>query len=206
MPGKATEVAEHRPVRLALATNSGEAFDMDSKATTVPSGASAAKRAATAIAIFVALVALIFWLDPENFYLWAKAVHVIAVISWMAGMLYLPRLFIYHTEAEKGSVQSETFKTMEQRLYRVIINPAMMVTWVLGLYLAWKGFGFSGGWLHAKMAAVVALSAVHGYFGSAVRRFAEDRNDKPARHWRLVNEIPTVLMILIVVLVVVKPF
>jgi len=179
---------------------------MDSKATTASSGANAAKRAATAIAIFVALVALIFWLDPENLYLWAKAVHVIAVISWMAGMLYLPRLFIYHTEAEKGSVQSETFKVMERRLYRVIINPAMMVTWVLGLYLAWKGFGFAGGWLHAKIAAVVALSAVHGYFGSAVRRFAEDRNDKPARHWRLVNEIPTVLMILIVVLVVVKPF
>ncbi len=159
-----------------------------------------------AIAIFVVLVALIFWLDPENFYLWAKAVHVIAVISWMAGMLYLPRLFIYHTEAEKGSVQSETFKLMERRLYRVIINPAMMVTWVFGLYLAWKGFGFSGGWLHAKIALVLLLSGVHGYFGGVVRRFAGDRNDKSARHWRLVNEIPTVLMILIVVLVVVKPF
>ena len=170
------------------------------------SGANAAKRAASAIVVLAVLVGLIFWWDPENFYLWAKALHVIAVISWMAGMLYLPRLFIYHTEAEKGSVQSETFKVMEQRLYRVIINPAMMVTWVFGLYLAWKGFDFSGGWLHAKIAAVVAMSGVHGYFGSAVRKFAEDRNEKTARHWRLVNEIPTVLMIVIVVLVVVKPF
>jgi putative membrane protein len=179
---------------------------MDNEVTPRSSGANAARRAAMAIAIFVALVALIFWLDPENFYLWAKAVHVIAVISWMAGMLYLPRLFIYHTEAEKGSVQSETFKLMERRLYRAIINPAMMVTWVFGLYLAWKGFGFSGGWLHAKIALVLVMSGVHGYFGGAVRRFAEDRNDKSARHWRLINEIPTVLMILIVILVVVKPF
>ncbi len=131
---------------------------------------------------------------------------MIAVISWMAGMLYLPRLFIYHVDAPKGSAQSETFKVMERRLYRLIINPAMVVTWVFGLYLAWKGFGFMGGWLHAKIAAVIALSGVHGYFGGAVRRFAEDRNTKPARHWRMVNEIPTVLMIAIVILVVVKPF
>lgn len=168
--------------------------------------ATVARRSFTALAIFVALTAFLFWLDPDGFYLWAKAVHVIAVISWMAGMLYLPRLFIYHVDAEKGSVQSETFKVMERRLYRLIINPAMVVTWVFGLYLAWKGFEFQGGWLHAKIAAVVLLSGVHGYFGGAVRRFAEDRNTKPARHWRMVNEIPTVLMILIVILVIVKPF
>jgi putative membrane protein len=121
-------------------------------------------------------------------------------------MLYLPRLFVYHASAERGSAQSETFKVMERRLYRAIINPAMLVTWVAGLWLAWKGFGFSGGWLHAKIALVVAMSGVHGYLGGAVRRFAEDRNEKPARHWRIVNEIPTALMIAIVILVIVKPF
>ena len=171
-----------------------------------PSGAKAAARAATAIVIFLALTGVLFYLDPENFYLWAKAIHVIAVISWMAGMLYLPRLFIYHCEAEPGSAQSETFKVMERRLLRLIINPAMTVTWVFGLWLAWEAFSFQGGWLHAKIALVLALSGFHGYFSGAVRRFSEDRNTKPARHWRLMNEGPTVLMILIVVLVIVKPF
>ncbi|MEQ1951583.1 protoporphyrinogen oxidase HemJ [Mesorhizobium sp. CN2-181] len=170
------------------------------------SGGKVAKRAAIGLAVFALAAILLFLLDPENLYLWIKAGHIIAVISWMAGMLYLPRLFVYHSSAEPGSVQSETFKVMERRLYRLIINPAMIATWVFGLWLAWKGFSFQGGWLHAKIAAVLALSAVHGYLGGAVRRFAEDRNEKPARHWRIVNEIPTVLMIIIVVLVVVKPF
>ena len=169
-------------------------------------GRAAARRAAVAIAIFLALTALLFAIDPDNFYLWAKAIHVIAVISWMAGMLYLPRLFIYHCDAEPGSVQSETFKVMEQRLLRVIINPAMTVTWVFGLWLAWDGFRFQAGWLHAKILLVILLSGLHGYFSAAVRKFAEDRNDKPARHWRLMNEGPTVLMIAIVILVIVKPF
>ena len=170
------------------------------------SGRGAAKRAAVALVLLVALTALLFTFGDDGFYLWAKAIHVIAVISWMAGMLYLPRLFVYHVEAEPGSIQSETFKVMERRLLRAIINPAMMVTWVFGLWLAWKGFAFSAGWLHAKVALVLVLSGVHGYLSAAVRKFAEDRNDRPARHWRLVNEIPTVLMILIVILVVVKPF
>lgn len=170
------------------------------------SGAAAAKRAVIAVIVLVALTALLFYAAPEDFYLWAKAIHIIAVISWMAGMLYLPRLFVYHVEAEKGSVQSETFKVMERRLLRAIINPAMIVTWVFGLWLAWKGFGFAGGWLHAKITAVLLMSGVHGYLSASVRRFAEDRNEKPARHWRIVNEIPTVLMIVIVILVVVKPF
>ena len=138
--------------------------------------------------------------------LWLKALHVIAVISWMAGLLYLPRLFVYHAEAGPGTPQSETFKVMERRLLRAIINPAMMVTWIAGLWLAWKGFGFMGGWLHAKLGLVVLMSAVHGYLSGAVRKFAEDRNEKPARHWRIVNEIPTLLMIAIVILVIVKPF
>ena len=170
------------------------------------SGGQALRRAAIAIAVFLFLTALLYLVAPEDFYPWAKAVHVIAVISWMAGMLYLPRLFVYHAETERGSQQSETFKVMERRLLRGIINPAMVISWAFGLWLAWKGFGFQGGWLHAKLAAVVALSAVHGYLSVAVRKFAEDRNEKPARHWRMVNEIPTLLMIIIVVLVIVKPF
>jgi putative membrane protein len=170
------------------------------------SGANAIKRAAVAIAIFLVLAALLFAFGPEDFYPWAKAIHVVAVISWMAGMLYLPRLFVYHCGAEKGSVHSETFKVMERRLLRGIINPAMVVTWAFGLWLAWKGGWFSAGWLHAKLAAVVAMSAVHGYLSAAVRKFASDRNEKPARHWRIVNEIPTLLMIAIVILVIVKPF
>ena len=170
------------------------------------SGAQAMKRAAVAVAVLVFLTAALFYADPTSLYDWIKAFHVIAVISWMAGMLYLPRLFVYHAETEIGSPQSETFKVMERRLLRAIINPAMMVAWVLGLWLAWRGFGFSGGWLHAKIALVVAMSAMHGYFSGAVRRFAEDRNDKPSRHWRIMNEVPTVLMIAIVILVIVKPF
>lgn len=165
-----------------------------------------ALRAVVALVLLGGLTALLFAVLPESFYLWAKAIHVIAVIAWMAGMLYLPRLFVYHCAAEPGSVQSETFKIMEQRLLRAIINPAMMVTWVFGLWLAWRGFGFSGGWLHVKIALVLGLSGAHGYFSAAVRRFAEDRNDKPARHWRYLNEVPTVLMIAIVMLVIVKPF
>ncbi|WP_136621616.1 MULTISPECIES: protoporphyrinogen oxidase HemJ [Mesorhizobium] len=158
------------------------------------------------IVVLVVLTALLYFAVPDSFYPWAKAVHILAVISWMAGMLYLPRLLVYHADAEKGSAQSETFKVMERRLLRGIINPAMIVTWVFGLWLAWKGFGFQGGWLHAKIGAVLLLSAVHGYLAGAVRKFARDGNEKPARHWRMVNEIPTLLMIAIVILVVVKPF
>lgn len=167
---------------------------------------SVAARAMAALVLTAVLALLLTTIDLEGFYLWIKAVHVIAVIAWMAGMLYLPRLFVYHCAAEPGSAQSETFKVMERRLYRAIINPAMIVSWVLGLWLAWKGFGFSGGWLHAKIAAVLAMSALHGYLGGALRRFAADRNERSARHWRIVNEVPTVLMVVIVILVVVKPF
>ena len=139
-------------------------------------------------------------------YLWIKAFHVIAVIAWMAGMLYLPRLFVYHCEAEKGSVQSETFKVMERRLLKAIINPAMIVAWVLGLYLAWEGGWFRSGWLHGKLALVLGLSAVHGLYARWVRDFAADRNTRPARFYRVWNEAPTLLLIGIVILVIVKPF
>lgn len=139
-------------------------------------------------------------------YLWLKAAHVIAVIAWMAGMLYLPRLFVYHCDAPKGSPQSETFKIMERRLLKGIINPAMGVTWVLGLYLAWDGGWFASPWLHVKLAAVIAMSALHGYFVRGWRAFAEDRNTRTAAHWRLMNEVPTLLLIIIVIMVIVKPF
>jgi putative membrane protein len=137
---------------------------------------------------------------------WLKALHVIAVISWMAGMLYLPRLFVYHCGVAAGSEASETFKVMESRLLRVIINPAMVVTWIIGLWLAWTAFRFQGGWLHAKLALVVALSGLHGHFSASVRAFAEDRNTRSARYWRIMNEVPAAIMVLVVILVIVKPF
>ncbi len=141
-------------------------------------------------------------------YLWIQAIHVIAVIAWMAGLLYLPRLFVYHTKAAKGSEQSETFKVMEHKLLKIIMNPAMIVTWVLGLIMAFS-YGFTGpgvGWLHAKIVLVLGLSGVHGYLAAATRRFAADQNEKSERFWRIMNEVPTVLMILAVILVIVKPF
>ncbi|WP_136657980.1 protoporphyrinogen oxidase HemJ [Nitratireductor sp. XY-223] len=169
-------------------------------------GKKAVTRSRIALAVVIAaVVALMVW-NPPELYNWIKAVHVIAIISWMAGMLYLPRLFVYHSDSEVGSEQSETFKIMEARLYRVIMTPAMAIAWVLGLWLAWDGFGFNAVWLWLKIAAVLALSGVHDYLGRAVRRFADDHRDRDTRHWRLINEVPTVLMIFIVVMVIVKPF
>ena len=139
-------------------------------------------------------------------YLWLKAFHVVAIIAWMAGMLYLPRLFVYHCETPKGSVQSETFKVMERRLLKAIINPAMIAAWVLGLVLVWQGGWIASGWLHAKLALVLGLSALHGVFARQVKIFAADANTRPARYFRILNEVPTVLMIGIVILVIVKPF
>jgi len=163
-----------------------------------------ATRVVVAVVVLGALA--IFAVLPDGFYPWAKVLHIIAVISWMAALLYLPRLFIYHREAGIGTPQAETFKVMERRLLRAIMTPAMLVTWYFGLWLAWKGFGFSGGWLHAKIAAVVVLSGLHGYFAAAVRHFAEDRAPKSSRHWRIMNEMPAVLMVGIVILVVIKPW
>lgn len=139
-------------------------------------------------------------------YLWLKALHVIAVISWMAGMLYLPRLFVYHADVPVGSPQSETFKVMERRLLKAIINPAMTVSVILGLWLAWDGAWFRSGWLHGKILLVVLMLGVHGMLAGGVRRFAQDRNTRGARYFRVLNEVPTVLLIGIVILVVVKPF
>jgi putative membrane protein len=139
-------------------------------------------------------------------YVWIKALHVIAVISWMAGMLYLPRLFVYHCEAEAGSKLSETFKVMERRLLKAIINPAMVVTWLAGLYLVWAGHWYWSGWFHLKLLLVLVLSAVHGFFARVVRAFAADRNPYSQKFYRIINEVPTALMIGMVILVIVKPF
>jgi len=144
-------------------------------------------------------------------YQWIKAFHIIAVIAWMAGMLYLPRLFVYHCAAESGSVQSETFKVMERRLLRGIINPAMILTWLFGLWLAWYGpdsrYGwFASGWLDAKLVLVLALSGLHGLLARWRKDFAADKNRHSQRFYRIINEVPTILMIGIVILAVVKPF
>jgi putative membrane protein len=139
-------------------------------------------------------------------YEWIKALHVIAVIAWMAGMLYLPRLFVYHCEAEPGSRQSETFKVMERRLLRAIINPAMIAAWLLGLGLAYASGWYVLHWLQAKVALVLLLSAIHGFLARWVRDFAADRNQHSQKFYRIINEIPAALMIGIVILAVVKPF
>jgi protoporphyrinogen IX oxidase len=170
------------------------------------SGGDAARRAGIAVALTVAITVLAVWWFGSRAYEWIKAVHVIAVISWMAGLLYLPRLFIYHCDAPRGSPQSETFKIMERRLVSIIMIPAMAVTWVLGLWLAWTSKFYATGWFQAKFVAVIGLTIAHEYLASAMRRFEADENTKPTRHWRIVNEVPTVLMVIIVILVIVKPF
>lgn len=165
-----------------------------------------AARAAIALAITVAATVAIIVVLGDAAYLWVKAVHVMAIIAWMAGLLYLPRLFIYHSEARIGSEMSETFKVMERRLLRIIINPSMVIAWALGLWLGWKGGHFQSGWFQLKLVLALAMSWMHGYLSASVRRFAEDRNVRPARFWRIMNEVPALLMAGIVILVVVKPF
>jgi putative membrane protein len=139
-------------------------------------------------------------------YLWLKALHIIAVVAWMAGMLYLPRLFVYHAAAKPGSELSETLKTMEYRLLNFIMTPPMIVAWIIGIVLLLQGQWLGAGWFHAKFAAVLAMTALHGLFSHWVNEFRFDRNRHSQKFYRIVNEIPTGLLIVIVVLVVVKPF
>ncbi|MDE0540224.1 MAG: protoporphyrinogen oxidase HemJ [Rhodospirillales bacterium] len=141
-------------------------------------------------------------------YLWIKALHIIAVIAWMAGMLYLPRLFVYHCEAEPGSGLSETFKVMERRLLRAIVNPAMVAALVFGgILLANLGAEqWRDGWLHAKLALVVALFVMHHLMARWRKAFERDENTRPAKFYRRMNEVPAVLMAAIVILAVVRPF
>jgi protoporphyrinogen IX oxidase len=141
-------------------------------------------------------------------YEWVKALHVISVIAWMAGMMYLPRLFVYHADAPVGSEKSETFKIMERRLYRGITTPAMLATWVFGLWMAF-GFGvvdWSMGWMWLKALMVIALSGIHGWYGSLLRAFRDDRNTRTHKFFRAINEIPFLLAVVIVIAVIVKPF
>jgi putative membrane protein len=141
-------------------------------------------------------------------YLWFKALHLIAVISWMAGLLYLPRLFVYHTQAAVGSDKSETFKVMEERLYRYIMQPAFILTWILGglmLYANSEGI-MTGGWIHAKLTLVILMTGFHHVLGAWRKKFSRDENSKSANFYRVANEVPTLLMVLIVILAIVKPF
>lgn len=135
---------------------------------------------------------------------WILALHIIAVISWMAGMLYLPRLLINHVAAEPGSEMSETFKGMERRLLRIIINPAMIAVWILGILLIWRSDWtyLSQGWMHMKLLAVFLMSGVHGVLAGHVRKFGKDERPKSARFYRILNEIITALMVIIVFAVV----
>ena len=132
--------------------------------------------------------------------------HVISVIAWMAGMLYLPRLFVYHAEAAKGSETSETFKVMERRLLKAIVNPSMILVFLTGFTLVYLTGDWQDGWWQAKFVLVLVLTGLHGYFARCVRSFADDRNERSARFYRFLNEAPTILMVFIVVLAVVKPF
>jgi len=141
------------------------------------------------------------------YYLWLKAFHIIAVIAWMAGMLYLPRLFVYHAQSETSSQISETFKVMERRLLRFIMNPALIITWILGLSMIWVNPDlFSQGWMHVKFTAVVGLTALHGIFAMWRKKFEKDQNIHSPKFYKIWNEVPTALMILIVIVAVVKPF
>ena len=139
-------------------------------------------------------------------YIWVKALHIIAVIAWMAGMLYLPRLYVYHCNAEPGSKQSETFKIMERRLLRAITNPAMIVAWVLGLMLAAHLDAWGESWMHAKFALLIAMQLIHAAYARWRRHFANDANRHGEVFYRVMNEVPTVLMIGIVIYAVVKPY
>ena len=139
-------------------------------------------------------------------YEWIKVLHVVAVISWMAGILYLPRLMIYHCGAELHSVQSETFKVMERRLLKAIMTPAMIVSWTTGLVLAWQGGWIWANWFLAKFAAVFLMSGVHGFLAAQVKVFAADANVRKPVFFRVMNEVPTVLMIFAVAMVIVKPW
>ncbi|MGD0864679.1 MAG: protoporphyrinogen oxidase HemJ [Rhizomicrobium sp.] len=145
-------------------------------------------------------------LHSQSFYLWIKAFHIIAVIAWMAGLLYLPRLFVYHCETTPGTPESERFKVMERKLMRGIINPSMIAVWILGLTLSFITGAWHEGWFHAKFALVIAMSAIHGFDAMTLKAFARDANTRSARFYRIWNEVPALLMVAIVILAVVKPF
>lgn len=142
-------------------------------------------------------------------YFWLKALHIISFTAWMAGMFYLPRLFAYHADAKTGSELSETLKIMERRLLRIIINPAMAATWIFGVWLSFVIHAWEPGegkWIHAKLLLVLLMSGLHGFLATCRKEFERDANTRSAKFYRLLNEVPTVLLIGIVFLVVFKPF
>lgn len=143
-------------------------------------------------------------MDP---YLIVKWLHVISVISWMAGLLYLPRLFVYHAAVAPGSETSETFKVMERRLYRAIMNPAMTASWIFGIWMLWLTPGWlEDGWMHAKLFLVLVMTASHHVMGRWRKAFAADGNRHSQRYYRIANEVPTLIMVVVVFLVITKPF
>ncbi len=143
-----------------------------------------------------------------HFYPWTKALHIIAIIAWMAGLLYLPRLYVYHCEAAPGSEASERFKVMEYKLFKLIMNPAMMATFLFGIVLALTPglVDWHAGWFYVKLASVFLLAGAHGMQSKWRRNFLADRNEKPQRFYRVMNEVPAILMVIIVIMVVVQPF
>lgn len=143
---------------------------------------------------------------PGEAYVWIKALHVIAVIAWMAGIFYLPRLFVYHSAAEPDTEVAATFNVMERRLYRAIMTPAMAVAWIAGLTMAIAGQLWTEAWFLAKLVLVIAMTGFHFWLGARQRDFAAGRNRLSSRDYRIANELPTVLVIAIVILVIVKPF
>ena len=142
----------------------------------------------------------------DNIDLWVKAFHVISVIAWMAALLYLPRLFIYHCGAEKDSEQSETFKVMERRLLKAIATPSMIATWIFGLWIAVLHNVWSEPWFMVKLTCVLVITGIHTAYSKYTRAFANDKNLKSQKFYRVINEIPAVLMVIIVIMVIVKPF
>lgn len=144
----------------------------------------------------------------DSFYLWIKAVHVLAAFAWMAGLFYLPRLFVYHSSAAVGGEASELFKIMERRLLNAIMRPAAVVVWLLGLHAGFAGGYFSApeGWFIVKLVAVAAMTLFHGLLEKHKGEFARDLRVKDGRYFRIINELPTVLLIVIVVMVIVRPF
>src|ERR1700743_2763253 len=141
-----------------------------------------------------------------NYINWFLPVHIIAVIAWMSAMLYLPRLFVYHTETKPGSESSERFKVMERRLLKGIMSPAMIAVWILGPLLAWLTGAYLDTWMHIKFLLVLIMSGMHGFYVRCWRDFANDRNTRTAKFYKIVNEVPAVLLVLIVILVKVQPF
>lgn len=144
--------------------------------------------------------------ELANYIPWILAAHVIAVIVFMAGMLYLPRLFVYHTETVPGAVDSERFKRMETRLLKGIVNPSLIAVWILGPLLAWLTAAYLDHWLQIKFVLVLILSGMHGLNVKLWREFQQDKRERSARFYKIINEIPAVLMVLIVILVKVQPF